>query len=84
MPANFLIRSLTPSRFKTCSLFHFINALEQASVSITNVTVRYELKARKMTRIVDKIYPVSENADGSNKDPVPTIKLKTNTKPTYR
>jgi hypothetical protein len=57
-------------------------AFEQESASMTNVTVKYEVNARKTIRIVDRTQPVWLNADGRNNDPVPTIKLKTKTKPT--
>lgn len=73
---------ITPSRFKTCNRFHFNKALQQARTSIIKVTVRYDVKARKITSTVERTYPVFENADGSRRDPVPTIKLKTKTKPT--
>lgn len=65
-----------------CNLRHFRIALEQLRASTTNVTVRYEVNAKNTMRIDDKTYPVSENAFGSNKLPVPTIKLNTKTKPT--
>lgn len=76
------LSSFTPSRFKTCSRFHFNKALEHARTSMIKVEVRYDVKARNVTSTVDRMYPVFANADGSSSDPVPTIRLKTNTNPT--
>ena len=73
---------LTRSRFKNWRRRHFWIAFEQLRASMTKVTVRYDENARKMTRTLDKTYPVFAKADGSNKEPVPTIKLNTKTKPT--
>lgn len=78
----YIFSSFTPSRFKTCSRFHFNRALEHARTSMIKVEVRYDVKARNITSTVERIYPVLANADGSSNDPVPTIRLKTNTKPT--
>lgn len=73
---------LTLSRFKNWRRLHLIIAFEQLRASITNVTVKYDVNARKMTRTDERIHPVFAKADGSSKLPVPTIKLKTKTNPT--
>lgn len=74
---------LTRSRFKNWRRLHFRIALLQLKASITNVTVRYEEKARKTIRTDDNTHPVLANAAGRSSDPVPTIKLNTKTKPTW-